>query len=82
MIGRRGLVSGLALLLPASLTGAAAGQKACVTTNRRDSVTWTVPQGIKRIKVRSWSKDGSEVIDTHFRVQPGQVFQIDVARDS
>lgn len=46
----------------------------------KNSVSWTVPDGIRRIRVRSWSKEGDEVIDTHFSVKPGQVFQIDVVK--
>lgn len=78
MISRRGIIPALAMLLPAS--AAAASLQKPKIGNTRDGVSWTVPDGIKRIKVQSWSRDGDELIDTHFRVQPGQVFHITVVR--
>lgn len=79
MISRRGIIPALAMLLPASVAAAATQSKARIG-NTKDGVSWTVPDGIKRIKVQSWSRDGDELIDTHFRVQPGQVFHITVVR--
>lgn len=76
-MNRRAVFTGLATAMLA--TPAVAGQ-ACVTTSKRDSVTWKVPEGIKRIRVRSWSVAGDEVIDTQFGVKPGQEFRIDVVR--
>ena len=44
----------------------------------KKSVTWKVPKGIERIRVRAWDKDGNEVMDTNLNVVPDQVFKIDV----
>ncbi len=40
------------------------------------SATFTVPRGVKKIRVRSY-RDGRKVIDTAMNVQPGQTFTID-----
>jgi hypothetical protein len=40
------------------------------------SATFTVPRGVKKIRVRSF-RDGKKVIDTSLNVQPGQTFTID-----
>ena len=79
-MNRRALFGGLigALALPA--TAMAAKTTSRCYEQGKNSVRWTVPDNIKRIRVQSWSKDGNEVIDTHFSVKPGQVFQINVAK--
>lgn len=75
-----GLAS-LAATLLASRSAAAAPNQACVKTNSKDSVSWTVPANIRKIRVQSQSKDGAEIIDTHFSVRPGQTFVISVVKD-
>lgn len=47
-------------------------------TEERKSVTWKVPNNVKRIRVRAWDKEGNEVMDTNLNVKPDQVFKIDV----
>ena len=42
--------------------------------------TYTVPKGVKLIRVRSLVGD-KEVLDTNFRVVPGQKFIIDAIKD-
>lgn len=78
---RRFIFAALAALVPGVASQARADAKSCISTNNKDSVSWTVPTSVKLIRVRSWSKDGDEVIDTHFRVRPGQVFQINVVKE-
>jgi hypothetical protein len=41
---------------------------------------YTVPKNVKRIRVRSFVGD-KEVLDTHFRVVPGQKFVIDAIEE-
>lgn len=77
---RRGLFGGLAGIIALPFLSKAADAATRCYDQSKNSVKWTVPGGIDRIRVRSWSKDGNEVIDTHFSVKPGQVFQIDVVK--
>lgn len=76
---RRALFGGLLGVLSMPAMAAAAKNTRCYEQGK-NSVRWTVPDNIKRIRVQSWSKEGNEVIDTHFSVKPGQVFQIDVVK--
>jgi hypothetical protein len=71
LMNRRNLFLGIA----ASAVTAVPAKSSNAGTKR--SATYTVPAGIKHIRVRSWKKDGTEVLDTHFTVQPGQFFRID-----
>jgi len=75
MLSRRklfsGLVAGVAAVTPAVAATSPAGTS-------QKSVTYMVPKGIRRIRVRSWKGD-REIIDTHFSVEPGQMFKIDAA---
>lgn len=64
--------------LGALVFGAGAASAATKQYSGPRSVTYTVPEGIKRIRVRSF-KGKREVIDTHFPVEPGQTFRIDAA---
>lgn len=48
------------------------------SATEKKSVTWKVPTNVKRIRVRSWDKNGNEVMDTNLNVNPDQVFKIDV----
>lgn len=44
----------------------------------RNTVTWEVPSGVTKIRVRSWNPDGSKDIDRVLSVEPNQTFRIDV----
>lgn len=82
-MNRRSLFSGLAaagaaLVTPVAMAMAAPNTR-CFKQDQ-NSVDWTVPTNVKKIRVQSWSKDGNEVIDTHFSVKPGQSFRIEVAK--
>lgn len=72
---RRSLFLGLLGAVVAPVAARAAATTKCFKQDT-NTVDWTVPKDIKRIRVQSWSKEGDEVIDTHFRVRPGQKFRI------
>jgi hypothetical protein len=44
----------------------------------RNTVTWEVPPGVTKVRVRSWNSDGSKDIDRVLSVEPNQTFRIDV----
>lgn len=46
--------------------------------NKRNTVTWEVPPGVTKIRVRSWNPDGSKDMDRVLSVEPNQTFRIDV----
>lgn len=54
---------------------------AATTKKAGQTVTWTVPKGVYRIRVRSWGADGSKNIDRKINVEPGERFQIDTLED-
>lgn len=43
---------------------------------RKAAATFTVPSGVKKLRVRSY-RNGNKVIDTALNVVPGQTFTID-----
>lgn len=47
----------------------------------RNSASWRVPPGIKKIRVRSWNPDGSRNLDRTLNVSPGEFFRIDAIED-
>lgn len=47
--------------------------RAAVSRNHAD---WTVPAGVDKINVKSWTKDGKRVMNYDFDVEPGQVFSL------
>lgn len=49
--------------------------------SQRNSATWKVPPGVKKIRVRSWNSDGSPDMDRTLRVEPDQTFRIDAIED-
>lgn len=49
--------------------------------SNRNSASWRVPPGIKKIRVRSWNTDGSKDLDRTLTVEPGQIFRIDAIED-
>lgn len=48
---------------------------------QRNTATWKVPPGVKKIRVRSWNADGSIDMDRTLNVQPNQTFRIDAIED-
>lgn len=46
--------------------------------SRKNTVTWQVPEGVNKIRVRSWNPDGSKDMDRVLSVEPNQTFRIDV----
>ena len=70
---KRSLLAGLtALPFFATLAHAASS---------KNSASWRVPSGIKKIRVRSWNPDGSKNIDRTLNVTPGETFRIDAIED-
>jgi hypothetical protein len=49
--------------------------------SNRNSATWKVPPGVKKIRVRSWNPDGSKDMDRTLNVEPNQTFRIDAIED-
>jgi hypothetical protein len=50
-------------------------------TSQRNTATWKVPAGVKKIRVRSWNPDGSIDLDRTLNVSPNQTFRIDAIED-
>ena len=71
-MNKRWLLAGLAAL---PLIGAASAAP------NRNSASWRVPPGIKKIRVRSWNPDGSRNLDRTLNVKPGEFFRIDAIED-
>ena len=67
-MNKRKMMGALALLAAVPLVSPASAAKT--------SATFSVPTGVKKIRVRSY-KGGRVVIDTMLNVEPGQVFKID-----
>jgi len=72
-MNKRYLLAGLTALPFAVVVAQAATQ--------RNSATWKVPSGIKKIRVRSWNADGSPDMDRTLNVEPNQMFRIDAIED-
>ena len=47
-------------------------------SNKKNTVTWQVPEGVNKIRVRSWNPDGSKDMDRVLSVESNQTFRIDV----
>lgn len=47
----------------------------------KNSASWRVPAGIKKIRVRSWNPDGSRNLDRTLTVKPGEFFRIDAIEE-
>jgi hypothetical protein len=60
------------------MAGGLGYSKIAEAASNRNSVTWEVPPGVKKVRVRSWNSDGSKDIDRVLSVEPNQVFRIDV----
>lgn len=50
-------------------------------TSQRNTATWKVPAGVKKIRVRSWNADGTVDLDRTLNVSPNQTFRIDAIED-
>lgn len=72
-MNKRGILAGLASL-PFLATAAAA-------VPARNSAVWKVPEGVKKIRVRSWNPNGSKDMDRVLSVEPNQVFRIDAIEE-
>jgi protein-disulfide isomerase len=70
---KRFLLAGLAALPFLSTAASAATQ--------RNTATWKVPPGVKKIRVRSWNADGTVDLDRTLNVSPNQTFRIDAIED-
>ena len=55
-----------------------AGAAKAYAQSKRNTVTWQVPEGVNKIRVRSWNPDGSKDMDRVLSVEPNQTFRIDV----
>ena len=71
-MNKRWLLAGLAALPFIGVASAA---------SNRNSASWKVPPGIKKIRVRSWNPDGSRNLDRTLNVKPGEFFRIDAIED-
>lgn len=72
-MNKRKILAGLASLPFITVVAEAAAQ--------RNTATWKVPPGIKKIRVRSWNADGSPDMDRTLSVEPNQTFRIDAIED-
>lgn len=54
---------------------------AAEAASQRNTATWKVPPGVKKIRVRSWNADGSPDMDRTLNVEPNQTFRIDAIED-
>lgn len=71
---KRKLLTGLVGLL--ALPFAVKAVEAATVT--RNKATWTVPQGVDKIRIRSTSPDGSNIFSRDLKVEPGQTFFVEV----
>lgn len=69
---KRSLLAGLTALPFFATMAHAAG---------KNSASWRVPAGIKKIRVRSWNPDGSRNLDRTLNVKPGEFFRIDAIEE-
>jgi hypothetical protein len=72
-MNKRSIMAGLLALPFISVAASAASQ--------RNTATWKVPPGVKKIRVRSWNPDGSIDMDRTLNVSPNQTFRIDAIED-
>jgi len=47
----------------------------------KNSASWRVPAGVKKIRVRSWKADGSADMDRTLNVEPGDFFRLDAIEE-
>ena len=72
---KRSLLAGLTALPFFAIVANAAN------ISNRNTATWKVPAGVKKIRIRSWTPDGDNDIDRTLNVEPGEVFRIDAIED-
>lgn len=73
-MNKRALILGAGTLAAASIPMAMEAESA----SNRNTVTWEVPPGVTKVRVRSWNPDGSKDLDRVLSVEPNQTFRIDV----
>ena len=71
MMNKRWLLAGLAALPFIGVANASG----------KNSASWRVPAGVKKIRVRSWNADGSKDLDRTLNVEPGDFFRIDAIEE-
>jgi hypothetical protein len=68
MMNKRNILLGLiSACVPLSVA------RAAITRNHAE---WIVPPGVRKINVKSWKKNGTEVMNYNFSVEPGQTFEL------
>lgn len=70
-MNKRTLFTGLTAFIGLAIPSAMANAK---TRNR---AAWTVPAGIKKIRIRSNAPDGSSIFSRELDVEPGQTFYVE-----
>ena len=73
-MNKRWLLAGLAALPFIGVASAAPKPS-------RNTASWRVPPGVKKIRVRSWNPDGSPNLDRTLNVSPGEFFRLDAIED-
>lgn len=63
------------------MAGIGVGRSTAADAAQRNTATWKVPPGIKKIRVRAWNPDGSVDLDRTLNVEPNQTFRIDAIED-
>lgn len=76
-MNKRALLIGAGTFAAASIPMVMEAQAA----SQRNTATWKVPPGVKKIRVRSWNADGSPDMDRTLSVEPNQTFRIDAIED-
>jgi hypothetical protein len=76
---KRSLVAGL-LALPLFSIVASAAKRVVQQIDLKDAVRLKVPDDVTKVRVRAWSENGNQVLDTMLNVKPNQVFQLDVIK--
>lgn len=76
-MNKRILLLGAGTLAATSLANVLEAEAA----SSRNTATWKVPPGVKKIRVRSWNADGSPDLDRTLSVEPNQTFRIDAIED-
>lgn len=76
-MNKRALILGAGTLAAASIPMVMEAHAA----SQRNTATWKVPPGVKKIRVRSWNADGSPDMDRTLNVEPNQTFRIDAIED-
>jgi hypothetical protein len=76
-----GMAAGPITIIAAAIgIGKSVVAEAATKSNTRNSVTWNVPEGVDKIRVRSWTPDGKPDLDRVLSVEPNQTFRIDVVK--